>query len=537
MPKIDRRIAVIENVTEATVNPGDDANQAIRVNVVAGSAAGVSHTDDAAFTPGSDDVVPMGAMLDDAATDTVNEGDVGVVRMGADRILYTKIHDGTLSATVRDTGASDSLNVAITDASGNQIVSFGGGTQYTEGDTDSTITGTAVMFESNTGTNTLSVVNATTPLPVNTELPTAVTLDDAVADGITAPVIGNVLYLYDAGTPDYNRIRSANNLADGAAGGTMMPVVMVGYNGATFDRLRTDTTNGLDVDVTRVIPGTTATALGKAEDAGHSTGDTGVMSLAVRNDAGTALAGTDLDYTPITTNSAGHVWVTQSAVTPGTAATNLGKAEDAAHTSGDVGVMALAVRQDTQSALAGTTADYIPLTTDANGSARVVAAGYSKIISSTLTRPNNTTAYTAGDEVSNSDSAPTIITLTGMARFTGGTGAILGVSCSISSNWATKPILDLFIYDTTSTPQNDNSAFAPSDGEQDTVITVIPLAASYVGTSTANTGNFVMDTGPISIPFETVGSANLYLRVAIRNAGQAGAGQDTLKFRFRVLQD
>ena len=36
-----------------------------------------------------------------------------------------------------------------------------------------------------------------------------------------------------------------------------------------------------------------------------------------------------------------------SAVVPGTGATNLGKAEDAAHTSGDVGVLGLAVRNDT----------------------------------------------------------------------------------------------------------------------------------------------------------------------------------------------
>lgn len=58
-------------------------------------------------------------------------------------------------------------------------------------------------------------------------------------------------------------------------------------------------------------------------------------------------------------------------ITPGTAATSLGKAEDAAHTSGDVGVMALAVRNDTAAALAGTTGDYIPLTTDDLGNLRV----------------------------------------------------------------------------------------------------------------------------------------------------------------------
>ena len=52
---------------------------------------------------------------------------------------------------------------------------------------------------------------------------------------------------------------------------------------------------------------------------------------------------------------------------PGTGATDLGKAEDAAHTSGDTGVMALVVRKDTAAALAGTDGDYAPLEVDASG--------------------------------------------------------------------------------------------------------------------------------------------------------------------------
>jgi hypothetical protein len=64
-----------------------------------------------------------------------------------------------------------------------------------------------------------------------------------------------------------------------------------------------------------------------------------------------------------------------TSVTPGTGATSLGKAEDAAHSSGDVGVMALAVRNDAGTALAGTTGDYIPLSTDANGALRVTGGG------------------------------------------------------------------------------------------------------------------------------------------------------------------
>lgn len=59
---------------------------------------------------------------------------------------------------------------------------------------------------------------------------------------------------------------------------------------------------------------------------------------------------------------------------PGVGATDLGKAEDAAHASGHVGVMALVVRKDTAVALAGTDGDYIPLIVDASGRLHVAGA-------------------------------------------------------------------------------------------------------------------------------------------------------------------
>lgn len=62
--------------------------------------------------------------------------------------------------------------------------------------------------------------------------------------------------------------------------------------------------------VNSVIPTVTATALGKAEDAAHASGDTGVMVLGVRNDTPTAaIATTNGDYIPFTTDSLGRVWV------------------------------------------------------------------------------------------------------------------------------------------------------------------------------------------------------------------------------------
>jgi hypothetical protein len=56
-----------------------------------------------------------------------------------------------------------------------------------------------------------------------------------------------------------------------------------------------------------------------------------------------------------------------TSVTPGTSAAHLGKAEDAAHTSGDTGVAILGVRRDTAASGAGTDGDYATLNLDATG--------------------------------------------------------------------------------------------------------------------------------------------------------------------------
>lgn len=66
-------------------------------------------------------------------------------------------------------------------------------------------------------------------------------------------------------------------------------------------------TGTFSVQTTADVPGTGATNLGKAEDAGHTTGDTGVMALGVRNDTLSATTNTTADYTQLTTDQAGIV--------------------------------------------------------------------------------------------------------------------------------------------------------------------------------------------------------------------------------------
>jgi hypothetical protein len=144
------------------------------------------------------------------------------------------------------------------------------------------------------------------------------------------------------------------------------------------DRNANASGNPLFVSVTAITPGVGATDLGKAEDAVHASGDTGVMSLAVRNDAGTSLVGTDGDYAPLQVNAIGELRVAASVTVNFT----YDYAEDSAHVTADVGAFVLAVRQDTLVSSVDTDGDYGALKINAIG------ALYTTINSHALTNAN-----------------------------------------------------------------------------------------------------------------------------------------------------
>lgn len=91
-----------------------------------------------------------------------------------------------------------------------------------------------------------------------------------------------------------------------------------------------------DVDVTSTIPGTGATNLGKAEDAVHASGDTGVMALAVQKATAVAL-GADGDYEPLEVDASGRLHVVQS---------GLELADDAGFTVGTSKVLPIGAMAD-----------------------------------------------------------------------------------------------------------------------------------------------------------------------------------------------
>lgn len=85
-------------------------------------------------------------------------------------------------------GGDSVEKTALVDASGNQITSFGGGTQYAEGAVAATITGTAMLWED--AADTLRAISAVKPLPVS--LGANVVEDLPSAGGETSVLIAGV---------------------------------------------------------------------------------------------------------------------------------------------------------------------------------------------------------------------------------------------------------------------------------------------------------------------------------------------------------
>jgi hypothetical protein len=139
-------------------------------------------------------------------------------------------------------------------------------------------------------------------------------------------------------------------------------VYIGGLEGSTFRAIKTDSTGAVQVDVESLPSVTIGTfpdnePFNLAQIAGTTTATSnggvsaGVQRVTIANDSTGILA---------------SVGTITTSVTPGTAAGNLGKAEDAQHNSGDTGTFALAVREDTPTASAAN-ADYIAFKTNQFG--------------------------------------------------------------------------------------------------------------------------------------------------------------------------
>jgi hypothetical protein len=143
-------------------------------------------------------------------------------------------------------------------------------------------------------------------------------------------------------------------------GGTLpgQQAIIGGYDGANVRAIKVDSAGELQVDVLS-LPGSLQ---GYADGSVWSAGSFGAELLAVRKDAAGPLTGVaDGDMSPLQVNANGELKVSAAVDFAGD------YAEDSAHSSGDIGLYMLSVRQDTLSASTSADGDYQSFKTDALG--------------------------------------------------------------------------------------------------------------------------------------------------------------------------
>jgi len=97
--------------------------------------------------------------------------------------------------------------------------------------------------------------------------------------------------------------------SDGASSLPSKVMVIGGWDGSNVQAIKTDAAGDLQIDISSITPGTGATDLGKAIQSAQGTTDTGVAALVVRNDTLADLAGSDHDYAPLQVNASGALYV------------------------------------------------------------------------------------------------------------------------------------------------------------------------------------------------------------------------------------
>lgn len=363
---------------------------------------------------------------------------------------------------------------------------------------------------------------------IDAALPAGAALIGKVGIDQTTPGTTNAVSIAQLGA---NTVSTGN----GASGTGVLRVAQVNDGTGVIATVTNLATIG-----TSIVPGTAATHLGKAEDAAHTSGDTGVMALAVRNDTAAALAGTTLDYIPVTTNARGATWVSIEDGSGGQVTTFGGGTqytEGASSAADPIGNNPILLALTTQASQVSngqnvgqrgtlygaacvqqvtSTGAYL----DSNSGLTVFNAQYS------FTRPADTTAYTVGDSVINATSSPTLPNLA-LGTANGQTLTITDIVITYSTKPATLPLFQMAFANATFTATNDNAAFTLSDAENDTC-QFVSISTQYSAVNNCS----VSATG-LNITFPLGASDTKIYFGLIANNAFTPAASDVVKTRFK----
>ena len=207
---------------------------------------------------------------------------------------------------------------------------------------------------------------------------------------------------------------------------------------------------------------------------GSATDNAATAPLHVRLSDGSA----SVDTLPVSNAGTFAVQVTGSALTSLQLLDDAIKSEDAAHSSGDAGIPALSVRNDSDTSLAGTTGDYTPLQVDSNGYLKVnVKAGGATGGTSATDDAAFTVASGSGTPIMGVASADAVDS---------GDVGVVGMTTTRS--------LKTVVTNSSGTiidPQTDDAAFTPASG----LVSVIAGIVTADSVGSGDAGAIAMTTG------------------------------------------
>jgi len=165
--------------------------------------------------------------------------------------------------------------------------------------------------------------------------------------------------------------------------------------------------------------------------------------------------------------------------------------------------------------------------------------GYTKVVTAAITRPNDTTAYTAGDSIADKTSAATLLTFTDAARHAGGSGVLLDALLVDSAAQTTKLDAELYLFDTTMTAPVDNAAWAPTDAILATLVAIVDFGSSpWVGCPTAGAdGNVAYQVQNNNAGFVCGASSRDLFGVLVARNAYTPVALEVLTIRLKIAQD
>lgn len=234
-----------------TTIAADDIGGVLHQRVKLSQGADGSATDVSSAAPLNVTLANTGANATPLVVDLGANNDVSV-NAGTNYIGKVRLTDGTTDGEVVPLAGYNAQAVAIVDGSGSQITSFGGGVQYTEGDTDASFTGTMMLAEAAGNTAAALQIDASGHLQVDLAASsTSVTVSDG---GGSITVDNNGTFVVQS----TNQANSGVDIGD---------VTINNASGASAVNIQ-DGGNSITVDGTVAVSGTVTVASHAVTNAG-----------------------------------------------------------------------------------------------------------------------------------------------------------------------------------------------------------------------------------------------------------------------------